>query len=462
MFLWFDPQGKYNGRHGYGVENVNQLKRAVDARLSLPHEFVVVTQPERFLGFDPDIRVVPIDESLIRDGKRWPKLMVFRPDAGELIGKRILMLDLDADVCGPLDALAGRPEDFVGWRNPNPAPRHTVLNSSIVLLTAGARPQVWRSFNIDEATAFAKADRRGGSDQAHVSRILGDGEAMWTEADGVYWARTRPAGSAARIVFHAGWDKPERFAAMLTVVCFLWRPESAGIPPRYSAAHVNALRDMLERHLSARHRLVCVTDAPQGLDRRIAIVRPDETLPKEARYRKLMFFRRDAAQLFSGNRLLLIDLDVTAVGELAPLVDRAEEFVIWRDPLAGQAAFALTHRYNSSIILMNAGCRPQVYEQFRGRDSIEATRASGLVGSDQAWIGLTLGGGEAVWTAGDGVLGWKHDLGGHASDPLSGRAWPGSARLIVSHGRPKPWDLAVDHPLRLAYEDQTAPRKAAA
>lgn len=213
FFLWFDPAGKYNSRHVYRAENVNEIKRAIDTNLSVPHEFVVVS--DRTEGFDPDIRVVPIDRSLVRDGKRWPKLMIYRPDAGDLIGRRILAMDIDADVCGPLDPLVDRPEDFVGWQNPNSAPRHTVMNSSITLLTAGARPQVWNTFDIDEATAFAKADRRGGSDQAHVSRILGDGEVMWTEADGIYWSRNIEGGRPpnARLVFHAGWHKPARFTA---------------------------------------------------------------------------------------------------------------------------------------------------------------------------------------------------------------------------------------------------------
>lgn len=213
FFCWFDPAGKYNSRHVYRPENVNQIKRDVSRNLSMAHEFVVVSDREN--GFDSDIRVVPIDRSLIRDGKRWPKLMIYRPDAGELIGGRILMMDVDADVLGPIDPLVGRPEDFVGWRNPNPAPRHTVMNSSITLLTAGSRPQVWNTFNLDEATTFAREDRRGGSDQAHVSRILGEGEAMWTEADGVYWSRDiagKPPENA-RLVFHAGWQKPARFAA---------------------------------------------------------------------------------------------------------------------------------------------------------------------------------------------------------------------------------------------------------
>lgn len=210
FFLWFDPAGKYNAKHVYTAGHVNAIKRNVHDNLSIQHRFVCVS--DRTDGFDPDIDVVAIDQSLIRDGKRWPKLMIFRPDAASLIGERILMMDIDADVYRSINPLVDRSEEFVGWKNPNTAPRHTVMNSSIVLLTAGSRRKVWDTFDINEATAFAVSDRRGGSDQAHMSRVLGDNEAMWTERDGIHWAK-QGVPDDARIVFHAGWNKPARFAA---------------------------------------------------------------------------------------------------------------------------------------------------------------------------------------------------------------------------------------------------------
>lgn len=221
---------------------------------------------------------------------------------------------------------------------------------------------------------------------------------------------------------------------MITVVTFLW-------PPKYGPGHVNAVANMFAAHLAVPHRLVCVTQNGAGIDPRIRIVSPDPALPDDKRYRKLMLFRRDAATVFGGDRLLYVDLDVTAVGDLTPLVERSEDFVIWRDPLHESEAYI----YNSSLILLTAGCRPQVYEKFNVATSPAATRLVGLAGSDQAWIGHVLGPGEAVWTRDDGVLGWKTDL-------LKGNAWPASARLIVNHGRPKAWELAPNHPLRLAYE----------
>lgn len=228
---------------------------------------------------------------------------------------------------------------------------------------------------------------------------------------------------------------------MLTVVTFLW-------PPKYGPEHVNAVRNMFAAYLSVPHRFICVTQDRAGLDQNIEIIAPDPALPDDKRYRKLMLFRRDAAAIF-GDRMLYVDLDVTVVGDLAPLVKRSQDFVIWRDPLYERDAYI----YNSSLILLDAGCRPQVYEKFNAATSPAATRLAGLAGSDQAWISYLFGPGEAVWTQADGVLGWKTDL-------LKGATWPENARLIVNHGRPKAWELAPNHPLRIAYE-RFVPEKAA-
>lgn len=230
---------------------------------------------------------------------------------------------------------------------------------------------------------------------------------------------------------------------MLTVVCFLWRRAEA--PCRYGPEHVNTLQASLRRHLPWRHRMVCVTDDAAGLNAGIVPFRvtPELVAASPKRFLKLVAFRRDAASLFGGDRLLCIDLDVTPVADLGPLVDRPEDFVIWRDALADRPGGRW--RYNSSLILMDAGCRAAVWETFDARTAPGLLREARLSGSDQAWIGHVLGPGEAVWTRADGVLSHKFDLDG-------GSAWSASARLIVSHGTPKPWELPAGHPLRIAYE----------
>ena len=58
-FLWADPQGKCNAVYRYGREHVAALARMVRRHLTMPHEFVCVTdEPEALAGV---CRTVPLD-----------------------------------------------------------------------------------------------------------------------------------------------------------------------------------------------------------------------------------------------------------------------------------------------------------------------------------------------------------------------------------------------------------------
>lgn len=225
-FKWFDPNGQYNHRFLYTFEHVNRLARMVSRNLALPHEFVCITDDAA--GLDASIRVVPIDRGLLLEaGYRYPKLMIFRPDAGDWLGRRILMLDLDTVIVAPLDPLVSRPEPLVLWQDPSwqPSAAQGRYNTSIVLLTAGSHPDVWTGFD----TRMGPADsRRKHSDQAWIWQVLGDGLPVWTQADGVlsfrkhvmrrtlfrkigkpFW-RTRLPRHAKIVFLHGGRDPASR------------------------------------------------------------------------------------------------------------------------------------------------------------------------------------------------------------------------------------------------------------
>jgi hypothetical protein len=79
------------------------------------------------------------------------------------------------------------------------------------------------------------------------------------------------------------------------------------------------------------------------------------------------------------------------------------------------------------MLLMTAGARPHVYEDFTPEGAEEASRL--FVGSDQAWLGHSLGPGEAIWTDADGVVRWGKS---------------GQGRIMFFPGNIKPWDVADD------------------
>ena len=198
-FLWFDPRGVRNDIYVYNETHVRRLKQMVERNLILPHEFICVSD-RKIDG----IKTIPLDFTTFVHGTRFAKLMMYAPE-GPLAGKRLLYLDLDCVVTGNLTPLVERDEDLVLWRNPNfGAPGRARYNTSIILHTAGTRPEFWTEF--DRKTTLATVQQAtgwGGTDQAWVSYRASPEEAHWTDVDGVYGA-----GRLGDSVHGAGTDLP--------------------------------------------------------------------------------------------------------------------------------------------------------------------------------------------------------------------------------------------------------------
>lgn len=219
----------------------------------------------------------------------------------------------------------------------------------------------------------------------------------------------------------------------MTVVCWKWRNPT--YQTQFSAETVNVLRRMVARHYPRPHRFVCVTDDPDGIGPDVEVIPlwdDHRTLlnpsgaNKPSCYRRLRAFSREAAALF-GPRFVSLDLDCVITGDLAPLWDRTEPFVIWGD----------THPktpYNGSMWLLTAGARAQVWEDFNPETSPKRGARLGYVGSDQAWIGACLGPGEPTWGVADGVYSWRVHL------RRQGGKLPADARIVFFHGCHNPWD----------------------
>lgn len=188
---------------------------------------------------------------------------------------------------------------------------------------------------------------------------------------------------------------------------------------------------MVRRNLSMPHRIACVTteQLPAGVDRIDPPGDFEDVMPpwgprKPNCYRRLSMFRGDAADIF-GERFVCMDLDCVIGGPLEPLFDRQDDLVLFKG----------THEqrpYNGSMMLIRAGCRPQVFEDFNqaGAD------ASGEVfcGSDQAWLARCLGWGEKTWSERDGVF-WYGKL-------YQGLAKKLKPRVLFFPGKIKPWTIA--------------------
>lgn len=222
---------------------------------------------------------------------------------------------------------------------------------------------------------------------------------------------------------------------MLTVVTFLWRPKGH-YRSKYTAHHVDILRRMVRRNYRKPHRFVLVTDDPTGLtepDIEVFKLWPDfkdMVNPSGANnpscYRRLRLFAPEPGA-WLGERFVCIDLDSVIVGNLSPLWDREEDFVIWKSPGGNR------NPYCGSMFMLRAGARPEVWMDFDEQRAPILTASKGLFGSDQAWIAYRLGPDEATWSERDGVYSYRSQVSRLHSLPRS-------ARLVFFHGKPDPWE----------------------
>ncbi len=212
-WLWKPAPGY---RSQFAAETVNVLRRMVQRHFHQPHRFLCVTDIPR--GIDPVVEIVPAwnDFATVPSphGAHQPscyrRLRAFHPDIAQSFGSRFVSLDLDTVIVGDLDPLWDRPEDFIAYGETD---KRSFYNGSMLEMTAGARPQVWQSFDPKRSPLATKTAGRFGSDQGHISHVLGKGEATWTTADGVYSynvhlrnkTNTLPA-NARMVMWHGGRD----------------------------------------------------------------------------------------------------------------------------------------------------------------------------------------------------------------------------------------------------------------
>jgi hypothetical protein len=190
----------------YSQAYIDRLQRGVRRHLRQPHEFVVMTPPNG-------------DEAL------WPgcfcRLRMFSGEWQRLYGikegDRLVTLDLDMVITGPLDELFDRRESFLilqGANAANPCP----YNGSVMMLRAGMHENVWEDFSLHAAKTipfYEFPDDQGwihhttpnaaGWKVGAPSGIYGFRKPGWPIGDD----RKLPAG--ARIVAFIGRRNPAQF-----------------------------------------------------------------------------------------------------------------------------------------------------------------------------------------------------------------------------------------------------------
>lgn len=179
---------------------------------------------------------------------------------------------------------------------------------------------------------------------------------------------------------------------MIAIVCWKWGS-------LFSALYVNRLQSMLSRNLKIEHRIYCLTDDEQGLDRNIiALPLPAEFSNTPRCRRRMKQYDRAFASML-GRRVLSLDLDMVIVGDITPIVDRPEPLVLWKVCYAGV--------YSGSFVLYEPGALHGAYAAYAADPDYPRKASPSGVGSDQAMINHYLRGQSVPhWTEADGFRTW--------------------------------------------------------
>lgn len=217
-------------------DDVRKLAAGVSRNLKQDHRFVCVTDREEFFNagiwsqsIGQAILATPMwSRELTQIKGCYARLEMFNPEWQQEIdveqGDRIVLIDLDTVVTGPLDPLFDRPEPFVIMQKGN-ASNPCPYNGALMMLRAGAYPEVWSDFSIEAASRVPFYEFP--DDQGWLWHKIPNA-AGWTcgAESGVYvfhkpgwpgWSKNDhrlkddalPPG--ARLVTFSGWRNPKRF-----------------------------------------------------------------------------------------------------------------------------------------------------------------------------------------------------------------------------------------------------------
>lgn len=224
----------------------------------------------------------------------------------------------------------------------------------------------------------------------------------------------------------------------LQVCVFKWA--SPGYRSKFGPEQVDIMYRMVKRNYPHPFEFNVFTDDPTGIsepeikvwdlwDDLAACVNPSGKRNPSC-YRRLKLFARNVGE-WLGDRIVWIDLDAVIVGDMSAIWNRPEDFVIWADSNR-------VNPFNGSMILFDAGARPQLWEDFDPAESPKLGARAGYFGSDQAWIAAKLGPNEATWNRMDGVYSFRNEI-----VPNNPRMLPKAARVVFFHGKFDNWEPAT-------------------
>jgi len=208
----------------YKLEDVAKLRAGVRRHLMEDHRFVCFSD-RQFLLDDVQVIAIPDEHLTLLPGcfarlrlfdRRWQDMLwpVKEPT------DRLVNVDLDTVITGPLDWLFSGTEDFMimrGANSMNPCP----YTGALMMIRPGAHPELWDDFTVQEAQKIKRLEFP--DDQGWIWHKVPNAHG-WTvgPSTGVYafqkpgWPLYDPFSLpvGARLVTFIGWRKPSGFASL--------------------------------------------------------------------------------------------------------------------------------------------------------------------------------------------------------------------------------------------------------
>lgn len=191
----------------YSPEYVAKLASAVKRNLKQPHRFAVFFPQEE----DTHLTEIPGCFARLRTfDPEWQAANGIEP------GDKIVCMDLDLIITGPLDDLFDRDEPFTilqGVNTSNPCP----FNGSLWMLRAGYRPDVWHEFSPELAEKVPYHEFP--DDQAWLADMIPDA-GNFGPKDGVYafqkkgWPKGELLPRNAKVICFPGWRDPSQYVRL--------------------------------------------------------------------------------------------------------------------------------------------------------------------------------------------------------------------------------------------------------
>lgn len=179
LWKWSAPNGP-----GFTALYVNRMASMLRRHLRIDHRVHLITDDDQ--GIDRDVICLPLPTEFAGTPRCRRRMKQYDRSYAEMLGRRILSIDLDVVLTDDITPLVDRPEPVVLWK----VGYAGVYSGSFVLYDAAALDGLYRAYAADPA-GYLKATQPTGvpSDQACLNHYFGGRPVPhWTERDGfVTW-----------------------------------------------------------------------------------------------------------------------------------------------------------------------------------------------------------------------------------------------------------------------------------